>query len=324
MFHYSPSSPSFGYPSYAPQRSYRPASYDVYDEPSPVLTFEDLGYSPLSRPFEPRVDPETRYRRALHELEVAEHDLEAHIALGRARQVAAVRQRAAAEAARRERAQVALQAEIERIQHARASALQAQAEERLARRQQAHWARAGAGLDRAHFPGRALLHALADADAEEVSIPRCCPVDRRPTSSLPRQGDETLTLGDLLKLLAGVDPEPQHVSAAQSSPPAPSQPSHPAEPKPQEPKRDNAEPTLNDILEFFYGIAAQARGVAEVRLSVRVVLFKLSNMTFVAEYFVSTRTYTCRQEGQGQSQGRASTRAPALPNPARRTVEWPS
>ncbi|KAH9986961.1 hypothetical protein BJV77DRAFT_807229 [Russula vinacea] len=101
MFYYRPSSRSQDYTPYLPRRSYRPASFDLNDVPSSALPFEDFGYSPLPHPFlPPRVDAETRYRRALDELQAAEQEFEAQMALERARQAAAVRQRAAAEAAR--------------------------------------------------------------------------------------------------------------------------------------------------------------------------------------------------------------------------------
>ncbi|KAI9511244.1 hypothetical protein F5148DRAFT_1172846 [Russula earlei] len=261
---YSPSSLPLGYSSYSPRRSYRPASYYIHDERPSPSAFEDSAFSPLSHALQLPVDPETRYRRALHELQAAEHDFEAHVALERAREIATIREQAAAEVARRERAR-AIQAEVERIERARS--LQVEVEERLAQRRCPR--RAHPAFHRTHLPTHALLPALVDADAREASIPRRRPVERFPTRSQAapspaRDDQETLTLGDLLSLFAGVRPEPQPVSAPQEpTSPLASQPAHqpqPAEAKSQASKRDYAEATLNDILEFFHGIAAQARG----------------------------------------------------------------
>jgi hypothetical protein len=164
MFYYRPSSRSQDYTPYLPRRSYRPASFDLNDVPSSAFPFEDLGYPSLPHPFlPPRVDAETRYRHALDELQAAEQEFEAHIALERARQAAAVRQRAAVEAARFRRVD-ALYAEIERIKRERA--LQVQAEEVLAQRERT--LRAPTGFDRAHRGGRALLRALVNDHAEGV------------------------------------------------------------------------------------------------------------------------------------------------------------
>jgi hypothetical protein len=164
MFHYSPSSRSRDYSSYLPRGSYRPASFDLDDVPSSTFPFEELGYSSLSHPFvPPRVDAETRYRRALYELEAAEQDFEAQVALERARQAVAVRQRAAAEAARLQRVN-ALYAEIERIKRARA--LQVQVEEEFGQRQRSF--RAPTAFDHANRGERALLRALMNDGAEGV------------------------------------------------------------------------------------------------------------------------------------------------------------
>ena len=175
MFYYRPSSRSQDYTPYLPRCSYRPASFDLNDVPSSALPFEDFGYSPLPHPFlPPRVDAETRYRRALDELQAAEQEFEAQMALERARQAAAVRQRAAAEAARFRRVD-ALYAEIERIKRGRA--LQVQAEELRAQRERA--LRPPTPFDRAHRGGRALLRALVNdgaegAAAEAAFVPAQC------------------------------------------------------------------------------------------------------------------------------------------------------
>ncbi len=133
MFYYSPSSRFQGYTSYLPRRSYLPTSFDVDDTPSSAFALEDLGHSSLPQSFlPPGITAETRYRRALYELEAAEQEYQAHVAVERARQAAAVRRRVAAEAARREH-EIALYAEMERINRARA--LQEQVEEGFFQRQ---------------------------------------------------------------------------------------------------------------------------------------------------------------------------------------------
>ncbi|KAI0291583.1 hypothetical protein BC826DRAFT_1022623 [Russula brevipes] len=262
MQFYSPSSFSQGYPSYPPRQSYRPAPYFLHDESSSGYSSEDTAYPILLRASPPRVDAAARYRRALHELEAAEQDFEAHIALERARQVAIARRRAAAaEAARRERA-LAIQAEIERIQHA--SALQAQAEERLAQRQRPLRARAAFG--QSHRQGRDLLRALLDGDAEGAPVPQCCSAGSLPTRPQPAPSpardadDDALTLGDLLKMFAGVHPEPQPAGAPERPTSPPSRPHHPVEqpqPQPESPKEDGADVTLTDILELLHGIGSR-------------------------------------------------------------------
>jgi hypothetical protein len=205
MFYYSPSSRFQGHTSYLPRRSHLPASFDVDDTPSSAFALEDLGHSSLPQSFlPPRINPETRYRRALYELEAAEQEYQAHVAVERARQAAAVRRRVAAEAARRER-EIALYAEMERINRARA--LQEQVEEGFFQRQPA--LRTQAGLDRVHHngPGRVLAHALY-GDAERDPVTRF--FEGHPAHPHPhpipstRQASGTSALGDLLGLFAGV------------------------------------------------------------------------------------------------------------------------
>jgi hypothetical protein len=286
MFHYSPSPRSRDYTSYLPQRSYFPASLDIDDVASSAYPLQDLGYPSLSRSFlPPRIDAETRYRRALHELEAAEQEYQAHIALERARQATAIRQRAAAEAARRER-DIALYAEIERIKGARA--LEEQLEEGLAQRERG--VRTRVPFDRAHRGGHPLMRAIYGA-AERDSVRQGHPTG-------PQPDDETLTIGDLLGFFTGVHPERQR-----GSPPERptsrccSNPEPPVEPhaQPESPKHDNAEVNLSNILEFFRSIAAQAGGAAgeeqsthEVRLSIGKACIRLSDMGFTAESAVSS------------------------------------
>jgi hypothetical protein len=282
MFHYSPSSRSQGYASYLPRRYNFPASFDIYDAPSPAYAPEELGYPSLSHSFlPPRIDAETRYHRALHELEAAEQEYQAHIALERARQAGAIRQRAAAEAARRER-EIALYAETERINRARA--FQGQ---RLAQRQRG--LRSHVAFDRADHGRQALTRAMY-CDPEGDRVPRGHPLHAQ-------RDNESLTIGDVLGLFAGVHPERQRAGAAQRpTSPTSSQAHHPPEPhtQPQPREHEDAELNLSNILEFFQSIAAQARGAAtgeqsshEVRLSVWRVCIPLSNTGFTGEFAAS-------------------------------------
>jgi hypothetical protein len=335
MFFYSPSSLSQGYPSYLPRRSYPPASFYQYDDLSDFSDYavdrEDLAYSPFQRTFPPRMDAGTRYRRALHELEAAEQEFEAHVALERARHVALVRQRAAAEAARRERVH-AIQAEVERIQRTRA--LESLVEGRLLQPQHPFLARAACG--RGPCQGRAFV----DADAAGCPVPQRrfpgCRRTRPQPSHCPfaPQDNGSFTPGDLLEILAGVHPEPESTNPPQKpTPPTPSQPHGPTEPHPQpqapSPERSDGELRLNDILEFFHSIASQARDAAgryqathEVRLSIRKVRFELSNVSRTAECPVSTPSYACGREGKGKSQSRACARAHTASDPVPWAHEW--
>jgi hypothetical protein len=285
MFHYSPSSRS-QYTWYLPRRSYFPASSDIDDAPSPAYGLEDLRYPSLSHSFlPPRIDAETRYRRALYELEAAEQEYQAHRALERARQAGAIRQRAAAEATRRDR-EIALFEEIESINGARA--LQEQVEERVAQRQRDF--RTQVPFDLAHRGTHGPMRAIY-GDAERDSVSQGHP-------ARPQRDDEALTIGDLLNLFTGVHAERQRASPPQRlTSPTCSRPHHPTEPhtQSQSPEHENAEVNLSNMLEFFHSIATQARGAAggeqsthEVRLSVRRVCIPLSNMGFTAEFAVST------------------------------------
>jgi hypothetical protein len=143
-----------------------------------------------------------------------------------------------------------LQAKIQCIRHIEhARVLRAQVEDRIARRP------------------RALVD--ADADAEGVPVPQRHFVEIRPTRSLHApspawRGEEALTIGESLRLFAGIRPETQPVSA-------------PPEdyfafllhrsiallsPQSQRPKHIDEEVALNDFLEFFHGIAFHARAAA--------------------------------------------------------------
>jgi hypothetical protein len=331
---YSPSSFSLGHPSYLPRRSYRPASFYDYDEPSDLsaFTFEDFAESPLPSTFPPRrMDAETRYRRALHELEAAEQEYEAHVAFERARQVAIARRRAAAvEAARRERAH-AIQPEVERIQRTRA--LQALIGEGPAQRQHSLHPRVAFG--RAPCQGRALFDALAAADAREDSAPprhfSGCQRDRgQCRRGGARPDNESFNLGDLLELLTGGhEAEPESVSQPERS-------ARPVEPQPQreaprqsEPeaapqKSSDREVTLGDLLEFFHSIASQARdahqATHEVRLPFLMVRFELSYMN-AAECPIPERSHTGEREGKGEGRARARTRTHAFSVPLWQALE---
>lgn len=306
MFHYSPSSRFGGYTSYHPRRSYFPASFDIDDAPSPAYVSEDLGYPSLSHSFlPPPIDAETRYRRALHELEAAEQDYQAHVALERARQAAAIRQRAATEAARRER-EIALYAEIERINRARA--LQEQGEERFAGRQRA--LRTQAAFDRAHRVRHAPMRAFYDAEMH--SVPQGHP-DR------PQPRNETLTIGDVLGLFAGVDPERHRASAPQRpTSPAPSQPHHPAEPQtqPQPPEQKNGEVNLSDILEFLHSIAAQARGAADGEQSTHKVRRASGGIVFHLIWALQKSLPSQDEDTSVDGKGKGKAKAQPVPGPS--------
>lgn len=316
MLFYSPSSFSFGYPSYGPRRSYRPASFYEYDEPSGLSAsaLEDLAFSPLAPTFPPRQNPESRYRRALHELEAAEQEYEAHVAFERARQVAIARQHAAAaEAARHEHAH-AIQAEVERVERTRA--LQALVEERLAHRQ--HSLRPRAAFGRAPCQGRALPHALVNGDAVEDFAPHrrfseCRRARSQCTHRPERRINGTSNVGDLLELLTGVHSGPEPVVPVQKPTPA-------AEPQPEPqsalPKRSDAEVTLSDILEFFHGIVAQASDVAgsdqsthEVRLPFLMVRFR------VVLHDLCSRMRRLKPKPQPRTRERGKLRRNLRPNP---------
>ncbi|KAH9986964.1 hypothetical protein BJV77DRAFT_1070744 [Russula vinacea] len=164
-----------------------------------LLFFRRLGVLLFASPFlPPRVDAETRCRRALDELQAAkqEVDVEAH-------------------------ARDALCTEIERIKRERAS--QVQAKEVLGQRERA--LRAPTAFDRVHRGGRTLLHALVGDGAEEVpvqgafdrallralvhdndgfSVVRLFEYHRtcsQPTPSSTPHDNGPLTLGDLLGLV---------------------------------------------------------------------------------------------------------------------------
>jgi hypothetical protein len=148
MHFYSPSPLS---PVHIPRGSYRAALAPTYldDEPSSAFSFEGgLGYPAFPHTFSPRIDAETRYRRALHELQAAEEEFDAHLALKRARQAAVLRE----QALRRGRA-LAIQAEAERIERARA--LEAKLAEEYELHQHAHQAQAA--RDRARRQKHALF-----------------------------------------------------------------------------------------------------------------------------------------------------------------------
>lgn len=204
MFHYIPSSRVQGHTSHLPRRSYFPASFDIDDAPSSTYGVEDLGYRSLSHSYlPPRIDAETRYRRALHELEAAEQEYQAHVVFERAREAAAIHQHAALEVARRER-EIALYAEVERINRARV--LQEQVKEGLGERRRA--LRTHAGFEGAHRAAHDLLRAIY-GDGERFSVPEG-------HAGRARGDNKALSFGDLLGVLGGVQPEHQHVLRTQA------------------------------------------------------------------------------------------------------------
>lgn len=310
MFHYSPSSRSQGYAPYLPRRSNFSASFDINDTPSPTYALEDLGYPPLSQPFVPRpINAETRYRRALYELEAAEQEYQNQIALeARARQMAAIRQRAAAEAARRER-EIALYAEVERINHARA--LQEQVEERLAQRQRG--LRTQVGDDGGHRGRHAFMRAVhGDAEGDSALRRHCAHL---------QADNETSTIGDLLGLFAGVHPECQRACQCQRpTSPTASQPRQPAEPgphsQPQVPERENAEFNLGSLLEFFQSIATQARGAAGGEQSTQVCS-SIRRVYFHCLISASQESFASQPEAKSvDGKGKGKAKAEPVPEPS--------
>jgi hypothetical protein len=265
---------------YIPRLSYRPAPVSSYldDESSSPLTFEGLGYPTFSHTFSPRLDAETRYRRALHELQASEEEFEADLAVRRARQVAVLR----GQAARRERA-LAIQAEVERIERARA--LQAKLAEEYEWQERAHQAEVAFG--RARRQKHALLHASVDTDRRDLFGSECPLAKRRLTHSRPSRrpvlhDSEVPTLEGLF---SRIHPRPQPHSTLQQSGSlayAPFQ-HRSAEPQPlSREKQDAEEDVLNAVLEFIHGLAAHPRDAAngsdavpEVRLLVRSVVFQV-------------------------------------------------
>ncbi|KAH9063533.1 hypothetical protein EDB87DRAFT_1707070 [Lactarius vividus] len=245
MHFYNPSPLSLGY---IPRVSYRPALVYTYlgDESSTALTSEGFGYPAFSHTSTPRLGAETGYRRAVHGLQAAEEELEAHLTLKRARQAAFLRE----QAARRERV-LAIQAEVDRIERARA--LQAKLAEEYEWYQRAPQAQVVPDQ-------RPLLHAFADTNLRDLfafGLPfaRERPTDSGPSGHPVLHDSEVPTLEGLLKLFTGIRPQ-LHTPLQQSSSSAPSQ-YHPAELQPSD-KQDAATDALNAVLEFIHGLAAHA------------------------------------------------------------------
>ncbi|KAH9031909.1 hypothetical protein EDB85DRAFT_1890932 [Lactarius pseudohatsudake] len=247
-------SPSLGY---IPRASYRPSLVSTYldDETSSPLAFEGLGHLAFSHSFSPRLDAETRYRSALHELQAAEEEFEAHLTLRRARQAAILREHAA----RRDRA-LAIQAEVERIERARA--VQAELAEEYARRQRA--LQAQVALDRARRQEHELRHAFVDANprdlfASEHPFARTRPTHCRPSRRPVFHRGEVPTLEGLLRPFVGTHPH-THDPLQQSGSPVPSQ-HRCVEPQPSK-KQDVETDALSAVLEFIYGLSPHAKEAA--------------------------------------------------------------
>lgn len=280
MQFYGPSPLSLGY---MPRRSYRPAPVSSYldDESSSALTFEGLGYPGFPHTFSPRtvsprVDAETRYRHALHELQAAEEEFEAHLSLKRARQAAVLRE----QAAHRERA-LAIQAEAERIKRARA------VEARLAEEYELHQRarQAEIALERARRRQKhALLHAFVDADHRDPFVSEH-PLARQrlshfgPSRRPVLRDSEAPTLEGLLNAFSGIQPQPQsHGLFEQSGSPAPSQ-RRSAEAQPSE-KQGVEGDALTAFLEFIHGLAAHAGNAANESETVPKVRLLVGSVNF--------------------------------------------
>jgi hypothetical protein len=259
MHFYNPSPLSLGY---IPRGSYRAALAPTYldDEPSSAFSFEGgLGYPAFPHTFSPRVDAETRYRRALHELQAAEEEFDAHLALKRARQAAVLRE----QALRRGRA-LAIQAEAERIERARA--LEAKLAEEYELHQHAHQAQVA--RDRARHQKHALLQAFVDANPRD-SFPSerpCSPARQRPThcpcgpTRRPMLPDnEVARLDDVLKLFSANPGD----SFPSRRPCAPTGQRPPCEPTRRPMLPGNEVARLDDLLKLFSGTHPQPHGPPE-------------------------------------------------------------
>ena len=273
MHFYNPSPLSLGY---IPRGSYRHAFAPTYldDEPSSAFSFDGPSYRASPHTFSPRVDAETRYRLALHELQAAEEEFDAHLTLRRARQAAVLRE----EALRRERA-LAIQDEVERIERARA--LQARLAEEYELHQRSHHAHVA--RDRARRQKHALLNGLVDANPGDFfASERPCAFARKqhchsePMRRPVPRGNEVATLDDLLKLFTGTHSRPGPLQ--QSGPPAIPQT---RSVEPQE-KEDAGADALNAVAEFLHSLSAHSKdaadaseAISEVRLSVVLALIQV-------------------------------------------------
>lgn len=271
MHFYSPSPLSLGY---IPRRSYRPALVSTYPdyESFSALPSKGFGYPAFPGAVSPRLDAETRYRRAVHELQAAEEEFEAHLSLKRARKAAILHE----EAMRRERA-LAIQVEVEPIESARG--LDARLAEQYEWHHGAH--RAEVALDRARRQKHGLLHTFVDGNPREPFAFESPLAKRRRThSGTSRRVDgEVPTLEGLLGMFPGthhlLNP---HSALGQSASPAPPQ-SRSVEPRPTE-KQDSEGDAFDAVLKFLHNLAAHSRDAAnesktihEVRLLVRSVDF---------------------------------------------------
>ena len=292
MHFYSPSPLSLGY---IPRGSYRPALVPTYlDDESSSLTFEGLGYPAYAHTFPPRLEAETRYRRAVHELQAAEEEFEAHLTLRRARQAVILRERTA----RRDRA-LAIQAEVERIERARA--LQVKLAEEYELHQRAH--RAQATLDRVHRQN-AFLHGFVNTSPRGpcASERPCAFAKKRLTYPEPAhrhvlRDNKVVAFNGLLKLFSGIHLQPQSL-LQQSSSPAPPLPRS-TERQPSK-KQDSAADAVNAILEFLHGLAThtkdaanESENISKVRLFSGVLTFG-SNIRFTAKFRSSVSCRTSR------------------------------
>ena len=305
MNFYRPSSLSQGY---IPRRSYRPAPVSTYldDESYSATPFEGLGYPSFPQTFSPRLDAETRYRRAVHELQAAEEEFEAHLSLKRARQAAILHD----EAVRRERA-LAIQAEVERIERTRA--LEAKLAEEYEWHQRAHHAEVA--LDRARRQKHALLHAVGDTNPRHAfAFERPLATQRRTLSGPSRRpvlhDGEVPTLEGLLGLFTGDHARLHpHGPLEHSAQPAPIQ-QHPAEPTPAE-KQDVEGDPFDAVLEFIHSLAAHSKEtvnesetITKVRLLVRSVNF--SGLTYFSQAIPVSQQPEQAVPVEGKGKGKAT------------------
>lgn len=235
---------------------YRPALVPTCqgEEYYSALTFEGLSYPAFPNTFSPGLNAETPYRRAPHELQVAEEE-SSDITLNPVRQAADLRE----QGAYRER-RLAIQPEVERVEGAHGLPVKLARDYELHDR--AHQVQAA--LDRRPCQKVALLHAF-DANDKCLSVSeRPSAKKRRLTHSEPTRhpvlrASEVTTFDSLLKLFSWAH-SPPHSPLQQSCSPAPSQPRS-AGPQLSE-KPDAAADSLRAVLEFIHSLASHANDLA--------------------------------------------------------------
>ena len=259
---------------YIPRRSYRHAHAPTYldDEFSSALPFEGLGHPAFSHAFSHRPDAETRYRRALHELQAAEEEYEAHLSLKHAREAAVLRE----QDARCERA-LAVEAEVGPVERSRT--MHPKLVEKYEWRERA--SQGEVALNRARRREHALFHASVDTDAKDPSVYERYLAEKRLTHSGPscRHDSEVPTVEGLLKRLSRIHARSQRQCPLQQSGSHVSSHHRTAGPQPLE-KQNPEEDALNAVLEFIHGFTAHARDTTNVSETITEVRLLVSSVNF--------------------------------------------